>query len=247
MSGLGLAFVLLERAESPDTAALVSAAQRLGLTLRPNPSDGDDGPSTYEIEGGGTLMVMVVNAPHPDAAGMPTGLASPDDDALARVKAHYIVTALELPEDARIRDTLLAALTAAVVRASPAIGAMLGSGVAFHRADFFAEIVEAAEGELPTLVCVDVTAAGEPDDRVSFLTHGLTRYGREEFFITASQRGKGAVDFLLDLVNWMLADPDKHLPTGETVGRTAEEKITIQRVPSPLGEGPEVIRLDLDT
>jgi hypothetical protein len=39
--------------------------------------------------------------------------------------------------------------------------------------------------------------------------------------------------------------PGKHLPTGETVGRTADEKVLIQRVPDPAGQGPEVIRLDL--
>jgi hypothetical protein len=43
----------------------------------------------------------------------------------------------------------------------------------------------------------------------------------------------------------MLADPDKHLPTGDTVGRTEDEKIVIQRVPDPTAKGPEVIRLDL--
>ena len=47
-------------------------------------------------------------------------------------------------------------------------------------------------------------------------------------------------------MNWMVQDPDKHLPTGDTVGRTAEERVTVQRVANPMGAGPEVIRLDLD-
>jgi serine/threonine protein kinase len=149
-------------------------------------------------------------------------------------------------DDGRVRvlDFGMARITAAIVNASPAIAAMTAPGVVFHKADFFANVV--AESDFPMLVCVDVTMAPEDGERMSILTHGLQRYGREEFFVTCSQQGQGAVDFLLGLAEWMLADPDKHLPTGDTVGRTAEEKIVIQRVPSPTGEGPEVVRLDLD-
>jgi hypothetical protein len=244
--GPTLSFVLLERAEVPDPGAFVEAAAQLGLTATPGESS-DDGPVSYEIAGGGTLLIMLVDAPHPDAERMPPGLASPEPDELERMTAHYIVTAIGLPEDPRIADPLMASLTAAVVRSSPSIAAMLGHGITFYKAPFFADIVGEAKGELPMLVCVDITMAPEPDDRMSFLTHGLTRYGREEFYVTASQRGKGALDFLLSLAAWMLDDPDKDLPTGDTVGRTAEEKVLIQRVPTPLGEGPQVIRLDLDS
>lgn len=240
-----MSFVLLERAEYPDPGALVAAARELGLTVRLESAD-DEGPVTYDIAGAGTLLVMLIDAPHPDAASMSRGLASPEPSELESMTAHYVVTALGLPGDPPVRDALMAALTAAVVRASPSIAAMLGHGVAFHKASFFGDAVAAAEGELPTLVCIDVTMSAEPDDRMSFLTHGMARYGREEFLVTASQQGRGALDFLLGLMRWMLAEPDKHLPTGETVGRTADERVLIQRVPSPLGEGPEVIRLDLD-
>jgi hypothetical protein len=243
--GPALSFVLLERAEYPDPEELQRAASELGLTVRPE-ALAAEGPVTYDIAGAGTLLIMLMEVPHPDAAQMARGLASPEPAELERMTAHYVVTALGLPGDPPVRDALMATLTAAVVRASPSIAAMLGHGVVFHKAAFFADVVASAEGELPTLVCVDVTMASEPDDRMSFLTHGMARYGREEFFVTASQHGKGALDFLLGLVRWLLADPDKHLPTGETVGRSAEERVLIQRVPSPMGEGPEVIRLDLD-
>jgi hypothetical protein len=243
-AGPALSFVLLERGEYPDPGALVAAAEELGLTLRPE-ALAAEGPVTYDIAGAGTLLLMLIDAPHPDAAQMSRGLASPEPADLARATAHYVVTALGLPGELPVRDALMATLTAAVVRASPSIAAMLGHGVVFHKAEFFADVAASAEGELPTLVCVDVTMGAEPDSRRSFLTHGMSRYGREELLVTAPQRGKGPLDFLLGLIRWMLADPDKELPTGETVGRTADERVLIQRVPSPLGEGPEVIRLDL--
>jgi hypothetical protein len=149
------------------------------------------------------------------------------------------------PQSPAAEDIMLARLTTAVVRSSPAVAAMLGHGMCFHRAAFFAEVVEAEDG-LPLLVCVDITRAPEPGDRMSMLTHGLVRHGREEFFVHASQRGKGALDFVISMARWMLTDPNKQLPTGDTVGRSAAEKIIVQRVPDPRGEGPDVIRLDLD-
>jgi hypothetical protein len=246
MAGPALSFVLLERAELPDSEVLVSTARSLGLSLQVEP-DSDGGGVAYAIEGSGSLLVTLMPVPHPDAEGMPSGLASPEEEALEGMTAHYVVTALGLPEDPRIRDALMAALTAAVVRASPAIAAMLGHGVVFHRAEFFTEVVETAQASLPALICVDVTIAPDGDERMSFLTHGLHRYGREEFHVTASRAGEGALDFLVGLIEWMLADPDKVLPTGDTVGRNADEKVLIQRTANPTGEGPEVIRLDLDT
>jgi len=43
----------------------------------------------------------------------------------------------------------------------------------------------------------------------------------------------------------LLADPPMVLPTGDTTGRTADEKVRIERVPSPTGDGPDVIYLAL--
>jgi len=71
------------------------------------------------------------------------------------------------------------------------------------------------------------------------LFSGLAALGIEQ----AAIKGKGALDFVMGLVRWMLNDPSKQLPTGETVGRSPDEKITIHRVKSP--EGEEHIRLDL--
>jgi len=44
----------------------------------------------------------------------------------------------------------------------------------------------------------------------------------------------------MTMARWLLTEPDRHLPTGDTVGRPAEEKVTVQRVPSPTGDAPEV-------
>lgn len=242
--GPALSFVLLKEARNPDPEALISAAAALGevLTVGDTP---EDGPVSYELAGGGTLLIMLVDAPHPDAPQMMQGLASPSPEELEVMTAHYIVTVLGLTGDIRAQDVRMVRLTAAVLQSSPAIAGMLGTGAVFHKAEFFVQAADSAD-QFPMLVCVDITMAPDGEERMSMLTHGLVRYGREEFFVTASRTGQGAVDFVLSMAEWMLRDPDKQLPTGETVGRSAEEKVTVQRVPSPTGEGPEVVRLDLD-
>ncbi len=161
--------------------------------------------------------------------------------------ASDVIFLLGLDGDTAHRDRTMAALTAAVIAGVEPVGAMLGHGVLFHHPEVFAElaIAYASAGELPIEICVDVTAAHEPGGRMSFLTHGMQRYGHEEFYITAPVKGQGALDFTLSMMRWMITDPTANLPTGDTVGRTAEEKILVQRTPNPTGEGPEVIHLDL--
>lgn len=241
--GVSLSFVLLTEARYPDPRALIAAAASFGETLTLDEAS-NDGPMSFRLADGNLLMVMLVDAPHPDAPHMPLGLASPSPEQLDSVAAHYIVTVPSLDGPRMLADTRMARLTAAITKTSPAVAAMTAPGVVFYKADFFVNVV--SQSEFPMLVCVDLTMAPEGEERMSMLTHGLQRYGREEFYVTASRQGQGAMDFVLGLTEWMLNDPDKHLPTGDTVGRSADEKVLVQRVPNPTGEGPEVVRLDLD-
>jgi hypothetical protein len=190
---------------------------------------------------------MHVAKPHPDVHRMPVGPTSPPLDEARAAPAHLVVTAMGLEGDEAERDLEIAALTACVIASCDAVGAMLGHGILFHKAMLFADLAKlgAEHGQLPVEIAVDVTAAGEPGDRMSFLTHGLRRYGREELFVSCPVRGKGALGFVYALARWMLADSEKQFPTGDTVGRTEDEKIRIQRMPSPIDPEQTVIRLDL--
>jgi hypothetical protein len=241
-----LAFVLVSEPRYPDPASVIESARTLGIELG---APSGDSPLSFELPDGGAFMVMLVEAPHPDVPHMPAGPTSPSPDEAAAAPAHMILTALGLDGQPRERDTVMAKLTAAVIQSTNAVGAMLGHGVVFHKAGLFADMagLAAEEGLLPPEVAIDITAAAEPDERMSFLTHGMERYGREEFFITCPIQGKGALDFVFGLVRWLLTDLEKQLPTGDTIGRTAEEKILVQRVPNPTGSGSEVIRLDLQS
>jgi len=243
-SGISLGFVLT-RSEALDADALIAAAGALGVSLAPSEA-GKDAVGAFAIDGGGHLMVGRMPAPHPDAPHMPVSPLTPDAEAVARAQAHFIVTGFALPGTLQERDALMARLLAAVVGACEAEGVMLGHGILFYKPALFADIVANTEpGLLPVEICVDLTMAPEGPERMSFLTHGMQRYGREEFYVTARRDGSDALEFTWMMSRWMIYDPDKQLPTGDTVGRTPEEKMTVQRAPSPTGEGPEVIRLDM--
>lgn len=245
---MDLGFVLLQKAARPDSAAVIETAAKAGLTLTAGDSS-DDGPAQFEVEGIGTLMVMVIDAAHPDVPTMASGPLSPDPAPFLEATAHAIVTLVADTEGVPLgdRDRAISVLVAATARGLPSVAAMLGHGTMFYQADLFCDLALAAaeEHEVPVELVVDITVAREDEERMSFLTHGLQRYDREEFYMTAPLTGTGALDFLLMLVRWMIVDPDKHLPTGETLGRDENERIEIQRVDSPLGEGPQVIKLDL--
>lgn len=244
---MDLAFVLVDRPTSPAPAAIIAAGDALGIPMTLTSALPDDGPMSFALASGATVLYALMPAPHPGARET-RGPLSPSPDELSRSGAHFIVTALGLQGDVDDKDLQMAALTAVLVQAhGGAVGAMLAHHATFLKAGLFRDFAALAveDGQLPVELAVSITAAGEPSNRMSFLTHGLARYGREELYVTCPVTGRGALDFVLSMARWLYTDRSKRLPTGDTVGRTATEKIVVQRVPSPMGSGPDVIRLDL--
>jgi hypothetical protein len=239
-----LAFVLVKRAELPTSRQVIARGKQLGIALI---DAGTSDVLAFEIASGGRLLAMLATVPHPDAAQMPPAITSPSPDEIAAARAHIVVTVLGLEGTARVRDTRMAMLASTMIDGGNAVGAMLGHGVSFRQAKLFAQMAAlGVDGDLPPELAIDITAARESATRMSFLTHNLPRYGREDFYVTCPIEGEGALDFVLGLVRWMWTDPDKLLPTGDTVGRSATEHVRIQRVPSPTGAEAQVIRLDLE-
>lgn len=240
-----LAFVLLREARLPDPAAVVASAAALGLSLRAGAITDDA--VGFALAGGGRVHVGLIAARHPDAGKTALGpTAITATEALA-APAHLVLGARGLPGSVRARDAALAAVVAATIDHAPALAAMLGHGVIFHKAAWFGSLAAsgAAAGALPAELAVDVTIAREGEARMSFLSHGLVRHDREELYVTCPLRGAGAYEFVRDMVRWLYADPPKRPPTGATVGRSPTERLTIARVPNPSGRGPEVIKLEL--
>lgn len=241
-----LGFVLLHRAGLPDPDTLTRRLAAFGVGAA-RPTDTSETMQTWALPDEVSLVVMSMGAPHPDAGRMATGPMTPTAEAAAAAPAHAIVVVSGLGGSASAQDGQLARILAAVAASCPSLAVMLGHGCMFYRTDVFVAFVDSLRpGGFPTEVCVDVTVAREPDGRISMLTHGLVRYGREEFYVLApSARANDAFDMATMMARWMIADPAKQLPTGETVGRSETEKIRVHRVGSPAGAGPDVIRLEL--
>lgn len=242
-----LAFLLIQQTGAPDPDAIVRASQRIGVPLRRAPGEASLRFELEQHDPPAELAVTLIKTPPPDLAQMPVGPMSPTAKEAQAAKAHMILTAQGLVGDERRRDTTMAALAAAVIASTEAIGVMLGHGVVFHEARYFAELATQGvkDGALPVEVAVSITADLATGARMAFLTHGMERYGHDELYVTCPVQGKGALHFIYGVLRSLLASPDAALQDGDTVGRTDDERLPVRRVPHPTADGPDVVRVDL--
>lgn len=241
-----LAFIATRTHGTIDPDEVVAAAAEIGVVWTALPRDTPDGPLSFDTDGA-TVIVTTIATMHPDIPHMPVGPTGADPEELQATQGHVIVTATGLIGDEVQRDCDMASFTAAVVGATDAVGAMLGHNTYFHRADVFQQIVagNAAEGRQPIPILISVTVAGDGSGRMSFLSHGMQRYGKEDLYVTCPVEGAGAVPFVFDTISWFF-DLEAPLPTGDSIGRDESESIMIQRVTSPADANSVVVRLDLE-
>lgn len=243
MADPDLSLVLLSEPALPDAARFLASPRLEGFGAALEKES--DEQLVFALSGGGHLLVSLVRAPPPEL-GPAALLGSLTEEATRAIKAHLIVAAMGLADARPERDALFAQLVAALLESSPALGATFGEGLCYQDAAFFARAVDSAEGDVPIFLVIDITAAPEPEERISFLTHGMSRYERDEFYLTAPLSGEGALPFLLELVHWVIDEPERELNAGDTIGRSEEERVEIKRCQSPIEGAPEVFRLDLD-
>ncbi len=241
-----LAFIATHTSAAIDPAALVAAGADFGLNWTVLPETTADGTVSFEADGV-AVAVTPIAAMHPDIPHMPVGPTGADPAELLETLGHIIVTATGLRGSELDRDCKLARFTTVIMAATDPLGVMLGHNSYFHRADVFTQLVigNAAEGRPPLPLLISVTVAGDGTGRMSFLSHGLHRYGKEDLYITCSVEGQGAVPFVYDMISWFF-ELDEELPTGDAIGRDETESFEVQRVPSPAEPDRTVVRLDLD-
>ena len=241
-----LAFIATRTPAAIDSAAVVAAIADLGLTCTSLPETTAEGTLHFEV-GEVAIVATPISVMHPDIPNMPVGPTGADPAELSETQGHIIVAATGLEGPQVDRDAELARFTIVITAATDAVGAMLGHNSYFHEADVFAQLVigNTAEGRPPLPLLVSVTVAGDGSGRMSFLSHGLDRYGKEDLYVTCPVEGQGAVPFVYDMIGWFF-DLDEHLPTGDTIGRDESENIEVQRVPNPTDSERTVVRLDLD-
>jgi hypothetical protein len=161
-------------------------------------------------------------------------------------KAHLIV-ALSDASGGRKIDVLsrFTSLLAAVAQSSPAVGIYWGDARATHDPKFFVKLAAKPDPLSRLLLWTGVSMAREKDGRLSLLSLGMEQLGLPDLLLVAPKEdGNAAMAAFFDFLE-VIAREGKPLPEGDTIGRSAEERLRVHYVPSPIDTGKKVWRVEL--
>ncbi len=243
-----VAFVLLREAQLPTGEALTAALRGRVDLVKPVACDTDTGVVTLEPKQGGGVLAMLLPGPIPDgeaeAASARSLGAYLDQGTIAEHTAHLIVTysaAPPMPVTERLR--LFTRIVAALTEASDAIGVYWGGGEVAHTAAFFRDAAGAEDLPLGVWIGLSIVATGE--DRASVLGFGMEQFDLPNLLLTCpSTEMKDGLAYYFDLLAYVLSR-GAPLAAGDTVGRTAQEKLSVRYAPSPLDANTQVWCVDL--
>jgi hypothetical protein len=245
-----LSFVLLPRPYDADGAAIVESFAKL-FPNEPRPLAAATKEQTAELrdKDGHTTFVALMAAPVPNgeadhAARGSLAAFSARSAPIAPHTAHLLVTTLPPPGAAAV-DSLLrhTRIVAAAATAYGATAVYEGNARATHPTAFYVDV--ATSTARPLMLWTGISVAHE-NGRVSVLTLGAENVlGVPDLLVTAPPAsGNDALAFAFDMLGYVV-DRGSPLPEGDTVGRSASEKITVRYVPSPIDADRSVVRLDL--
>jgi hypothetical protein len=134
---------------------------------------------------------------------------------------------------------------AAITQASHAVGVYWGSAGATHNAEFFTSTARRT-GIMPRITLwTGLSVVGEQDGRMSILSHGMKQLNLPDLLLVAPKSaGNNALEVFFDLLAYV-AERGEQLPEGDTVGRTADEKLPVHYVSSPVDPTKKVWRVEL--
>lgn len=252
-----LAFILLSEAHLPEPEAIVAAFKEFAApseVLQPAPEDdaelGRGQLCSLKFASGETAFVALMPAP------IPTGEAEEaaqfslsslmNNWELQPHKAHLVVLFHATPGASKIDQlTRFTRLLAAVGKASPTVGVYWGNAGATHAPDFFYSI--AADPDPTTLMMLwsGFSIAREGADRVSLLSLGMKQLQLPDMLLVGhASNPQESIELLYELL-WYVAQRGEPLPEGDTVGRSAEERLRVHYVPSPLDSAEKVWRVEV--
>jgi hypothetical protein len=133
-----------------------------------------------------------------------------------------------------------------VTKASRAVGVYWGNARATHDPAFFISVAQEPALASRVMLWTGVSLAREADGRLSLLSLGMQQLDLPDLLLVASQStgGNDALATFFDLLAYV-AQREKPIPEGDTVGRNAEEHLLVRYVPSPLDPSKKVWRVEL--
>jgi hypothetical protein len=252
---MNLAFVLLSDAKLPKGEAVERAFRGYavkGQSLRYLPDSRDKATrgkypvAAFETPGGRALVGLI---PAPVPKGEAEEAVRYSVSALDRKwklpphKAHLVVT-LHAQGDALTRISLLTSILAAIAESSSAVGIYWGDAGATHDPKFFRDIAKERTTMVRLALWTGISIARE-GQRYSFLSLGMKQFDLSDLLLVVPlAKSKDGIPFMFDLLG-MAVEGGKPLPEGDTVGRTATEKLPVHYVPSPVDPKVKVWRVEL--
>lgn len=134
-------------------------------------------------------------------------------------------------------------VVAALTKAAAATGVYEGSAGATHDPEFYVDITSDSS-TLPLVLWTGISLARTPAD-IELLTLGMSQLELPDVLLVAPpSEANAALAFVFNLVGYVV-ERGSAIPEGETVGRTATEKLAVSYVASPLDPSARVMRVEL--
>jgi hypothetical protein len=167
-------------------------------------------------------------------------------DAVGKMQAHAIITTLPLdnqPLRAHVYNTVMVQAVSAL---SNTVGVYWGNGSNFWSPEQFAGAALAASfDDPPYLLWVGHKMQREQDGSMSFFTIGMPHFGTRDVEVQHSRADVASTFDMMRFVSLYLAGQGPVIKDGETIGRSADEKIKVTVGPSVYDPKKEVYRLGL--
>ena len=134
-------------------------------------------------------------------------------------------------------------IVAALTKATGATGVYEGNARATHDPEFYVDVVSDSS-VLPLMLWTGISLVRKPA-ATELLTLGMSQLELPDVLLVAPpSEANAALAFVFDLVGYVV-ERGSAIPAGETVGRTAEEKLEVAYVASPLDPSARVMRVEL--
>jgi hypothetical protein len=247
-----LAFVLLQKNVDLDPARVRAALAKVwDEDVAILEEAGEREALSFSVGATDTLTLMQVSAPIPDGeaeamAGYSISSLGTDWQIAAH-EAHLVATLQEEDNGISVRRLLrFTRLLAGVIEGVDSVlGIYWGEAHATHDPDFFRDMAM-ADDILPVHLWNGVSIAAN-DERVSLLSLGMKQLGQLNLKLTGPRaEGNELIGYFFNLLEYA-AKRGEAVADGETVGRSAEEKLVVRHEPSPVAEDEIVWCVDLPT
>ena len=254
---MNLAFVLLPESRPPEGEEIVRAFSSFpdegeSLHLKAAKAAEQTTAEVLEFEFGSSgtafvaLMPVAVPKGEADAAAQFSVFSLSTGWKLPSHTAHLVVTLRDV-DSRSVSETLsrFTSFVAAVTKASGAVGVYWGNAGATHDAKFFIVTAQDREPVERLMLWTGVSVAREADGRLSLLSLGMKQLNLPDLLLIAPKSaGNDALATFFDLLAYVTSR-GKPLPDGDTIGRTAEERMPVRYVHSPIDPSKRVWRVEV--